>query len=108
MRLIQLASLIGAGGLAAFAQQTPLSGGVAATTLSTASNACCFPRLQATSYKLRVEVPGFAPAERTTHLTADSYQALLAMAAVTAEFQDYPLAGTYRQRAQAIKRRGPP
>ncbi len=37
----------------------------------------------------------------------DNYEALLAMAAVTAEFQDYPLAETYRQRAQAVKRRDP-
>ncbi len=115
MRFLQLALLIGAGGLAVFAQQTaisgsvsdqtgaiianaavrltPISGGAVATTLSTASGSYSFPSLQAVTYKVRVEVPGFAPAERTVNLlvgqsaTAD-FQLKPASAATTIDVKD--------------------
>ena len=67
--------------------------------LPIAAGAYSFPSLQAVSYKLRVEVPGFAPAERTADLTANLDHA---------RDLDYPLAGTYLQRPQAVKRRDTP
>ncbi|MCX6614402.1 MAG: carboxypeptidase-like regulatory domain-containing protein, partial [Acidobacteria bacterium] len=85
MKILRLALLVGASGLVLFAQQTaisgavadqsgaviagaavrliPVSGGAVASTITTPSGTYSFPSLQATTYKVRVEVPGFTPAE---------------------------------------------
>lgn len=90
MNVLRLALVMGASGLVLFAQQTAISGSVAdpsgavianaavrliptaggavAATLTTPSGTFSFPSLQAASYKIRVEVPGFTPAERTVNL----------------------------------------
>lgn len=68
----------------------PSAGGTAASTVTTSTGTYSFPTLQAITYKVRVEVPGFAPAERTVNLlvgqsaTAD-FQLRPAAAAATVE-----------------------
>lgn len=49
-------------------QVTAVEGGAKRSTLSTSSGTYSFPTLAAESYRLRVEVPGFTPAERTLNL----------------------------------------
>lgn len=90
MNSLKLALLAGALSLSLSAQQTaisgtvadpsgavianaavrliPTSGGAVAATVTTPSGTYSFPSLQATTYKVRVEVPGFTPAERTVNL----------------------------------------
>lgn len=90
MQLFRFALILGAGGLAASAQQTaisgavtdqtgavvataavrliPLAGGAVAATVTSSSGIYSFPSLQAVAYKVRVEAPGFSPAERTVNL----------------------------------------
>lgn len=67
MNFLRLALLVGVSGLSVFAQQTAISGAVASTVISP-SGIYSFPSLQATTFKVRVEVPGFTPAERTINL----------------------------------------
>ena len=92
MKFLKLALLVGASGRAVFAQQTaisgavadqsgavisgaavrliPVDGGATAAAITSASGTYSFPSLQATTYKVRVEVPGFTPAERTAQKAA--------------------------------------
>lgn len=49
----------------AIARLVPAGGGAAASTLTNASGLYVFPSIAAAEYKLRIEVPGFTPAERT-------------------------------------------
>ena len=90
MNFLRLALIMGASALAVFAQQTaisgavadqsgavianaavrliPVNGGATLATITGSSGTYSFPSLQATTYKVRVEVPGFTPAERTINL----------------------------------------
>lgn len=47
---------------------TPVAGGASLATISSDNGVYAFPSLQAAEYKLRAEVPGFTPAERTINL----------------------------------------
>jgi hypothetical protein len=90
MKFLKLALLAGACALVSWAQQTaisgsvadqtgavianaavrliPVNGGAVLTAVTSTTGAYSFPSLQAMSYKVRVEVPGFTPAERTVNL----------------------------------------
>ena len=52
----------------AIVRVTPVAGGPAATTLTNQSGLYLFPSRAAAEYKIRVEMAGFAPAERTLNL----------------------------------------
>jgi hypothetical protein len=61
---------------------TPVAGGTATNTLSNAAGLYIFPSVPATEYKIRVEVSGFAPSERTF--------SLLVGQSATLDFQLHP------------------
>jgi hypothetical protein len=52
----------------AIVRLTPVAGGASNTTLSNETGRYVFPLIPASSYKVRVEVPGFAPAEGTLNV----------------------------------------
>jgi predicted Rdx family selenoprotein len=61
---------------------TPVAGGTASNTLSNAAGLYIFPSVPASEYKIRVEVAGFAPSERTF--------GLLVGQSATLDFQLHP------------------